>query len=160
MRDPRRKLEYRSWNGSRPSGSREGRVSYDRESKMGNRLGKWAKTLAAAAFVATLPLVSALAEDDGGWRHHGNWGGGDGWHRDHDWHGGGYGGGYGGGGGNFFFYGGGPSYYYPPPPTYYYPPAQPYYPPPQPYYAQPYYPPQPYYYGPPEFGLQFNIPIR
>jgi hypothetical protein len=122
---------------------------------MGNRLHLFIKTFALTAVVVTLPFASARADD---WRNRGHWGGGDGWHRDRDWHGGGYGGGYGGGGGNFFFYGGGPSYYYPPP-AYYYPPPQPYYPPPQPYYAQPYYPPAPDYYGP-QFGLQFSFPLR
>jgi hypothetical protein len=144
---------------------------HDRELDMVYRSRRLMTTLAFAAIVATFPLVTAHADND--WRHHGNWGGGGGWHRDRDWHGGGYRGyggyggygdygGYGGyydGGGNFYFYGLGPSYYYPPPPVYYYPPPQAYYPPPQPYYAQPYYPTAPYYYGP-QFGLQFSFPFR
>ena len=96
---------------------------------MGDQLRQLFKTLAIAAAVVALPLVSAHADND--WHRHGYWGGGDGDSQGEDWQGGEYG----GYGGNLYFYGGGPSYYYAQPPAYYYPPPPAYYyPPPQPYY--------------------------
>ncbi len=120
---------------------------------MGNWAAKLLKTLMFAAFMAAGPLVAVHAENNERWGDYQNWQG-ENWH---DGGNGGYGGNYDNGGS--FYLNGGPGYYYPPPPTYYYPPPQPYYPPPQPYYAQPYYPPAPDYYGP-QFGLQFNFPLR